>query len=222
MLKQKARLIARIVYLVDLVLTSAAFFAAFFIRDLVLPLLAPQRFPTGLFPLSDYLKIYPLVLIIWSVLLFTYHSYHSHRTIPVTKEALTTVRVVFAGNVLLATIAYLVQLHQLSRARCVLFAGLSALFRGVEQLALRLIARYVRSKGLNYRTLLIVGTGRRATDLARMIEAHKYWGYKLLGFVSDGHHLSNGWANYRIFGSVPELRRILENGPRSEERRVGK
>ena len=211
MLKQKARLIARIVYLVDLVLTSAAFFAAFFIRDLVLPLMAPQRFPTGLFPLSDYLKVYPLVLIIWSVLLFTYHSYHSHRTIPVTKEAMTTVRVVFVGNVLLATIAYLAQLRQLSRAWFVLFAGLSALFLVVEKLALRVIARYVRSKGLNYRTLLIVGTGRRATDLARMIEEHKYWGYKILGFVSDGHHLSNGWARYRVFGSVPDLRRVLEN-----------
>jgi len=211
MLRQKARLIARIVYLVDLALTSAAFFAAFFIRDMILPLMAPQRFPTGLFPLSDYLKIYPLVLIIWSVLLFTYHSYHSHRTIPVTKEATTTIRVVFLGNVLLATIAYLLPLRQLSRAWFVLFGTLSALFLVLEKLVLRVIARYVRSKGLNYRTLLIVGTGRRATDLARMIEEHKYWGYKILGFVSDGHHLSNGWARYRVFGSVPDLKRVLEN-----------
>src|SRR4051812_1998788 len=124
MLKQKARLIARIVYLVDLALTSAAFFAAFFIRDLILPLIAPHRFPTGLFPLAEYLKVYPLVLIIWSVLLFTYHSYHSHRTIPVTKEATTTIRVVFFGNVLLATVAYFLSLRQLSRAWFVLFAGL--------------------------------------------------------------------------------------------------
>ena len=35
MLKQKARVIARIVYGVDLALTSVAFFAAFFIRDLL-------------------------------------------------------------------------------------------------------------------------------------------------------------------------------------------
>src|SRR5438477_7413497 len=212
MLKQKARLIARIVYLADLGLTSAAFFAAFFIRDVIFPLAAPQRFPTGLFPLQEYLKIYPLVLIIWSALLFTYHSYHSHRTIPVTKEAMTTIRVVVVGNLLLATIAYLMPLRQLSRAWFVLFGTLSALFLVLEKIVLRVIARYVRSKGLNYRTLLIVGTGRRATELAAMIEGHKYWGYKLLGFVSDGHHLSNGWGSYRIYGNVPDLRRILENG----------
>jgi exopolysaccharide biosynthesis polyprenyl glycosylphosphotransferase len=212
MLKQKARLVNRVVYLVDLVLTSAAFFAAFALRNAVFPAIAPTKFPTGLYPLPEYLKVYPLVLIIWSVLLFTYHSYHSHRTIPLTREVMTTVRVVMVGNVLLATFAYLLPLRQLSRSWFILFGVFSALFLIIEKIALRILARYVRSKGLNYRTLLIVGTGRRATDLAAMIEAHKYWGYKLLGFVSDGHHLSNGWARFRIYGNVPDLRRILEHG----------
>jgi exopolysaccharide biosynthesis polyprenyl glycosylphosphotransferase len=216
MLKQKARFIARTVYIVDLALTSVAFFAAFFLRDLIFPLLDPHHFPTGLFPLQDYLKIYPLVLIIWSVLLFTYHSYHSHRTIPVTREMLTTFRVVAVGNVTLATIAYLAPLRQLSRSWFILFALLSALLLAIEKVVLRIVARYVRSKGLNYRTVLIVGTGRRATEIARMIDQHKYWGYKILGFVSDGHHLSNGWARYRIFGTVPDLKRILEGGQTTE------
>ena len=63
---------------------------------------------------------------IWSVLLFTYHSYHSHRTVPLTREALTILRVVIVGNVLLATAAYLLPLRQLSRTWFVLFAVLSA------------------------------------------------------------------------------------------------
>ncbi|HEX8153013.1 MAG TPA: sugar transferase, partial [Thermoanaerobaculia bacterium] len=147
---------------------------------------------------------------IWSVLLFTYHSYHSHRTIPLTKEAWTTIRVVFFGNVLLATLAYLLPLRQLSRAWFILFAVLALMLLVAEKIFLRVLARWVRSKGLNYRTVLIVGTGRRATDIARLIVGHKYWGYKILGFVSDGHRLSNGWARYRIYGSVPELKTILE------------
>lgn len=211
MLKQQARLIARIVYAVDLLLTSAAFFVAFFIRDVVLPAFAPQTFPTGLFPLREYLKLYPLVLVIWSALLFTYHSYHSHRTIPLRKEATTILRVVVFGNVLLATFAFLFELTQLSRAWFLLFGALAAVFLLAEKIALRLIARYVRSKGLNYRTVLIVGTGRRAIDVARMIVEHKYWGFKILGFVTDGHRLPNGWARFRILGSVPDLKKILES-----------
>jgi len=210
MLKQKWRLIARIVYGVDLALTSIAFFAAFFIRDLLLPVFDPTRFPTGLFPLREYLKLYPVVLIIWSVLLFSYHSYHSHRTVSLRREVFTVFRVVAVGNVLLATLAFLLPLRQLSRAWFVIFAVLSALLLVLEKIALRVMARYVRAKGLNYRTVLIVGTGRRAIDVARLVEEHKYWGYKILGFVSDGHRLPNGWGLYRVYGTVPELRTLLE------------
>jgi len=212
MLKQKASLVARIVYLADLALTTFAFFAAFFIRDLVLPHIDPRHFPTGLFPIAEYIKIYPVVLIIWSVLLFTHHSYHSHRTVPLTKEVSTMIRVVVVGNVLLATLAYLLPLRQLSRSWFILFGLLSAVMLLVEKILLRVLARYVRAEGLNYRTVLIVGTGRRAIEVARMIVNHKYWGYKILGFVSDGHHLSNGWARFRVYGTVPDLRKILEHG----------
>src|SRR5438445_10321808 len=137
MLKQKARLVNRIVYLADLALTSVAFFTAFALRNAVFPLVAPNQFPTGLYPLAEYLKVYPIVLIIWSVLLFTYHSYHSHRTIPVSREALTILRVVVVGNVILATLAYLIPLRQLSRAWFILFGVLSALFLVVEKIAVR-------------------------------------------------------------------------------------
>ena len=99
-----------------------------------------------------------MVLIIWSALLFTYHSYHSHRTIPLTKETATVLRVVMVGNVLLATLAYLIPLRQLSRSWFILFGVLSASLVIFEKVLLRIIARYVRMKGLNYRTVLIVGT----------------------------------------------------------------
>jgi exopolysaccharide biosynthesis polyprenyl glycosylphosphotransferase len=212
MLRQQARLVARFVYLVDLALTSAAFFIAFFLRDNLLPLLFPERFPTGLYPLLEYLKIFPVVLIIWSLLLFSHHSYHSHRTTPLREEMLTTLRIVAFGTALLATIAYLVPLRQLSRSWFVLFVVLAATLLLSEKLALRMLARYVRSRGLNYRTVVIVGTGKRATDVARLVEQHKYWGYKVIGFVSDGHRLNNGWAKHPLLGTLADLPRILERG----------
>src|SRR5260370_617879 len=112
MLKEKARMIARVVYVADLALTTAAFFAAFFLRDLVLPRIAPDQFPTGLFPLREYVKIYPVVLILWSVLLFSYHSYHSHRTVPLLRAPLPSLPVVFRGTAILAALACLLPLRQ--------------------------------------------------------------------------------------------------------------
>ncbi|HVT02931.1 MAG TPA: sugar transferase [Thermoanaerobaculia bacterium] len=216
MLKQKARLIARVVYLVDLALITVAFFSAFVIRDLLLPQIDPRHFPTGLFPITEYLKIYPLIVLIWSILLFSHKSYSSHRTVAVTREALTTLHIVSLGIVLLATIAWMVHLEQLSRSWFGLFGLLCALLLLSEKLLLRVIARYVRARGLNYRTLLIVGTGRRAREIVQMIDDHRYWGYKILGFISDGHRLSSELSHYPVIGTMADLRGIVENGIEGE------
>jgi len=210
MLKQQAKLVARAVYLIDISLTTVAFFAAFVVRDHILTRIAPEHFPTGLYPIGEYLKVYPIVLIIWSLLFFSNRSYHSQRTMPLRREASSMLRIVAIGTVLLATIAYLVPLRQLSRTWFILFAVLSAIFVVAEKISLRLLARYIRASGLNYRTVLIVGTGRHARDIVKMIEEHTYWGYKVLGFVSDGHRLPPDWNRYRKLGELEDLRALLE------------
>ncbi len=105
MLKQQAKLVARLVYLVDITLVSAAFFLAFLVRDIAFPFFLPQSFPTGLYDLSEYLKVYPIVVLIWSALFFSHRSYHSHRTVPLKIETSEILRVVGGGTVLLATAA---------------------------------------------------------------------------------------------------------------------
>jgi exopolysaccharide biosynthesis polyprenyl glycosylphosphotransferase len=212
MLKQQAKLVARLVYLVDILLVSAAFFLAFWIRNFLFPYILPDRFPTGLYPLTEYIKVYPWVVAIWSVLFFSHKSYHSHRTVPLKMEASDVIRVVGGGTVVLATLAFLLQFDQLSRSWFILFAILSAVLLLLEKIFVRSLARYVRSRGYNYRTILIVGTGRRARQLVELIETHKYWGYKIVGFVSDGHRMPTGWSRYPVIGHFSELRRILETG----------
>ncbi|HVR43461.1 MAG TPA: sugar transferase [Thermoanaerobaculia bacterium] len=213
MLKQHAKLVRRLVYLSDAALTAAAFFLAFWVRDLLLPIFLPTLFPTGLHPIEGYVKILPVVLIIWSLLFFSHQSYHSHRTVPMRRELLDVLHIVALGTLLLATIAYLVPLQILSRSWFALFALFSALLLCLNRMAIRLLARYVRLRGMNYRTLLVVGTGRRGREIVELIEQHPYWGYKIVGFVSDGHRLPNGWnGRHRVVGSIEDLRRLVEKG----------
>ena len=74
---------------------------------------------------------------------------------------------------ILATLAYLMPLRQLSRAWFILFGVLAALLLVLEKVVVRIIARYVRAKGLNYRTILIVGTGRRAIEVSTGQSVHE-------------------------------------------------
>lgn len=217
MLKQRAKLIARFFFVLDIALTALAFFAAFFIRDFVLPAIAPHQFPSGLYPLSEYIKIFPFVVILWSLLLFSHRSYHSHRTVALKKEALDTLHVVGIGTAVLASVAYLVPLQQLSRVWFILFALLCAVLLILNRITVRLLARYVRLHGLNYRTILIVGSGKQAREAVELIEGHRYWGYKILGYVSDGHHLPHG-SKYPVVGTLNDLRTIVENGIEGTEK----
>ncbi|MDX1583921.1 MAG: sugar transferase, partial [Thermoanaerobaculia bacterium] len=211
MLKQQANVIARLFFLVDLSLTSAAFFVAYSVRDTLLPSLMPKTFPTGLYPIETYVRVLPLVLIIWTLLFFSHHAYHSHRTVPIWSEIGTTLRIVLFGIIILATLAWLVPFRDLSRSWFILFGALNALFLVIEKLIVRIAARWVRFRGYNYRTVLIVGTGRQAREVVRLIETHRSWGYKILGFISDGHKLPGPWGRYRVFGDMSELRKLVES-----------
>ena len=69
MLKERARILAVGIFLLDLALVAAAFLSAFAVRSWFLPWLAPGTFPSHLYPLSEYLPLLPLALAIWGGLL---------------------------------------------------------------------------------------------------------------------------------------------------------
>ena len=81
MLKERAKVVAYWVWTLDLVLTTVAFLTAWWIRSAIGPRLLPGVFPTELYPLSRYLGLLPLVLVIWTLLLVTREAYTSRRTV---------------------------------------------------------------------------------------------------------------------------------------------
>ena len=111
MLKEQARFLANSVFLMDLSLTAAAFFLAFWVRASLLPTLLPERFP-AFYPLSMYLPLLPLVLLIWGVLFFASDRYRSHRTVMLLDEALEIVKVCVSALAILALAFYVFRLDQ--------------------------------------------------------------------------------------------------------------
>jgi exopolysaccharide biosynthesis polyprenyl glycosylphosphotransferase len=95
-----------------------------------------------------------------------------------------------------------------------LFGTVACLLLLTEKIFLRVSSRYVRAKGFNYRTVAIVGTNATALDIARSIEAHRFWGFRVLGFITrggeDGDQLP---SRYSILGSVEDISAILDHHP---------
>jgi exopolysaccharide biosynthesis polyprenyl glycosylphosphotransferase len=211
MLKERAKLIAYWVWTTDLVLTTVAFLLAWWLRSQVLPQLFPNVFPTELYPLARYLGLLPLVLAIWTLLLVTFEAYTSRRTVALAVEAWQVVQVVGVGTLTLAASGWLLRLDFVSRPFLVLFAALDLALLLAAKLALRLSARHIRRRGLNYRTLLLVGINPRSEEVARIISEHPHWGLKTLGFVAPNGSFPDAVAGLPVLGRAEDLPAILQN-----------
>ena len=219
MLKERARILAASIFLLDLALVAAAFLLAFSLRSWILPRLVPQAFPARLYPLTAYLPLLPLALVIWGVLLLLSGRYRSHRTVPLLDESWAVLRVCASGTILFTLALYLLRIDvrllgndQISRAWVLLFGIFASLLLLCEKLCLRISSRYVRSRGFNYRTVLIVGTNAAALKIADSIHGHRFWGYRILGFIVNGHTPAQPWpGRYPILGEIKHIPHIIEN-----------
>jgi exopolysaccharide biosynthesis polyprenyl glycosylphosphotransferase len=219
MLKERARLVAASVFTLDLALVTLAFLAAYWVRNTLLPAALPGQFPQPLYPLEEYLPFLPLALLIWGVLLLRTGRYRSHRTVLILEEAWAIIRVCATGIVAFALLLYALRIDEavldddrISRLWILLFAVLACLFLLTEKLALRITSRYVRARGYNYRTVLIVGTGAHAREMARSLEEHTFWGYRVLGFVVNGGSEATpdpAALEYPVVGGVDDIGRIV-------------
>ncbi len=219
MLKERARILAASIFLLDLALVAIGFLLAFSLRSWLLPRVVPQAFPARLYPLGDYLPLLPMALAIWGVLLLLSGRYRSQRTVPLLDEAWAVLRVGAGGTVLftLALFIFRIDAHllgndQVSRAWVLLFGVFATLLLLCEKLFLRISSRYVRSRGFNYRTVLIVGTNPAALKIADSIHSHRFWGYRILGFVVNGHPPQQSWpGRYPILGEIKHIPHIIES-----------
>ncbi|HVR99543.1 MAG TPA: sugar transferase, partial [Thermoanaerobaculia bacterium] len=221
MLKERARILAVGVFLLDLSLVSVAFLGAFWARNTVLPRVAAEAFPGRLHPLAGYLPLLPLALVIWGALLLFSGRYHSHRTVPLITEAWAILRVCVTGSILFTLFLYVARIDErflghdrVSRSWVLLFSLFAILLLLTEKLSLRLTSRYVRSHGLNYRTVLIVGTNPTALTIAESIDAHRFWGFRILGFIRTDDGLSDELVQeemrHPVLGSIDDISRVIE------------
>src|ERR1700689_2801053 len=134
MLKERARILAAAIFLLDLSLVAVGFFLAFSLRSFLLPRVVPQAFPAHLYPLAAYLPLLPLALAIWGILLLLSGRYRFHRTVPLLDESWAILRVCASGTIVFMLALYILRIDvrllgndQISRAWVLLFGVFASL-----------------------------------------------------------------------------------------------
>ncbi len=216
MLKEKDAVVRKATILFDAFIVSVAFFLAYFLRQhfriiYKLDLIPSTQVVSGtIASLSDYLVVLFVVVSIWCFMLYLNGMYRAMRTRTLFEIAWIILKSSFFAILAFGTVIFLFKLAFVSRMFFVLFVMVSVILLLLEKIAVFSIMRYVRTRGLNYRSLLIVGTGRRAADFINRIQNHQEWGFKIIGAVDDepGRGIKKV-KDIKIIGTLKDISKIL-------------
>ncbi len=221
MLKEHDAVIRRAMAIFDAFIVSAAFLASFIIRKHFHYFYKIDIFPGAQFvkdlsmlSLSDYVIVLLLVVPIWSMALYLSGIYRPWRTRTAIEIITMVIRAVFITAIVFGAATFVFKLKFVSRAFFVIFLGVSFLFIISAKLAIFFFMRYARRQGHNFRRLLIVGAGARASQFIKMVKSHKEWGFRIIGAV-DYDARNRGKAiegtDVDVIGMLEDIPVILEN-----------
>lgn len=175
MLRQKIWLVKFPIYIIDISLTVASFFLAYWIRDTYLSVDYGH-----LAPIKGYLWLLLLIIPAWTFLFKYFVVYESLVKRPLWWDPYKIFKVVFWGVLLMGTLVFLFKLQYVSRLFIIFFGLANFTLLSLEKLIIRSTVSYIRKKGRDYRNVLIVGSGETAKEVAGLIEDHKRWGMRMM------------------------------------------
>lgn len=220
MLKQNWRFISRLERLGDTVLILCSFVLAYYGRDSMLfwnryyRLDLPFEGPV-LAPIQDYAFVFLVAWVGYMITLNLLGAYSSMRM----SSSFRLIRIAFASSffvfLLLSSTLFIMKLD-LSRSFVILFCTLVALSLAAERFLVLRLLRVWRSRGRNFRNVMVCGVGEQATRLAVEIAKRPELGIRIRIFA-DLQETTNParQANFRVGlrrHGIEKVGRIVHGG----------
>jgi exopolysaccharide biosynthesis polyprenyl glycosylphosphotransferase len=200
MLKELTKVFRRLLVFADVCVISAAFYLACRIGLRYNILKGDEQ----------SLQFLGGTLAMWLSSLYVFGMYNSFR-IKLFKEILFVIfQVAVIGFVVPVSVTYIFKTHTFSRDFIILNVALITVFLCVEKSVLIFIFRHIRRQGLNYRSVLIVGTNKRAQTFMELIEGHSEWGFRIVGFIDEDKARSGqDVGKYKVLGGFDDLPEVI-------------
>ena len=206
MLREHNKLIVQIHKALDICLTVLAFVAAYFIKKDLLP----DSF-RGLITAPNYYIVLLLIIIIWYLVFRFFDLYASYRKQNFGRIFWNLAKAVFVSFLLLSFLMYLFKIADVSRIMMGIFLILNITMLGLTKgLVHRTLTRF-RTKGFNFRNILIVGSRAGAKEVIDAIGDCLEAGYKIVGCIDIderkiGEKVKNG---VKIIDTIESMETIL-------------
>jgi exopolysaccharide biosynthesis polyprenyl glycosylphosphotransferase len=220
LIQQRHRKTAGIYMLGDIFATLTAFCAAWVLRFEVEVIPVTKNVPE----MDPYLRLVPVVLILWPVVFYFHGLYQSRRGRSRVDEVLTVAVAVLLATVLLSVVIawyrpkaapWSTEYFTYSRAFIGLFALSDFLLVSTGRMIIRSVLRKIRLLGHNIQRILVVGAGALGREITAKILAHRELGFEVAGFLDD----DPGKAGTSIYG-VPVLGNLRQAEEILETQRI--
>ena len=206
MLREQAKLVVRLHRLLDVLIVAGAFVSAYFIKLYCLP-----QGLRGLITAPNYYIVLLLVIIIWYPVFSIHGMYQSYRTQKLSSIHWNTFKASSCGILVLIMAMYAFKITDVSRIMLGIFYGLNLAFLWTSKTIVYQVLKRFRSRGYNFRNVLIVGSGRGAKDIINAIGDRLGAGYRIVGCLERnetyiGMKVKNG---VKVIDTYNALERLL-------------
>jgi len=209
MLKERTPLFRKTLLSLDLLLTGLSFaLAILVVSDINGDGLAAEGLSVG-FSASLLVGI----TIIWSWLLLKHPQYGQFRGLDLAEIIYPVVRSVAMGTLIMGFWMVFVEMDRMGRSSLLLiFAGVNLLSLVGLRMGIWLVLVGLRTKGYNYRNVLVVGTGSRAKAFAESVHQNPAWGLRIEGYIDWDNSLLGQQVNgSRVIGVLEKFEDILNH-----------
>ncbi|GBF41984.1 bifunctional glycosyl transferase/glycosylepimerase [Leptospira ellinghausenii] len=116
--------------------------------------------------------------------------YHPRRGLSFSDELFAIISGVILNLLVVLSLLFFFRGESFSRLVIGYFAICTVILTSFSHFILRSLMQYLRSKGYNLKSVLIIGTGKSAINFSKTLQKHSIYGYTVKGFVAGKKNLS--------------------------------
>lgn len=191
---------------VDIGVVSFSWILAYELRFGLLP--ATKGVP----PLIEYIKVLPVIIVIWAVSLQLGGLYYQMRSDSRFHEYFRIFKTSTISILIMAAIAFFYRNFEFSRLMIGIFWMSSMISLVLSHVAVRTGLKYARRRGYNQRFVIIIGAGKLGRTLAEKFSHHPESGLKVVGILSDSpEDIGKNIHGYEVLGTIEHLKEMIKN-----------
>ncbi len=207
MLREYTATFRYLLIIIDFFLIPPAFYLTYYIR--IGPLSDMVWFAKGIGPLSEYSWLICYLIIITPIVLYLVGAYRPFRRETFFKVVNTLffgilIVIIFSGAIIFFRREWVY-----SRFLLLGWGFIYLIFVLFQRLLVISFLRIIRRSGFNFRRIAIVGAGRSALEVIAEIQAHSFWGMRIVGMITTGDITHEEIFGLKVLGGLSDINKIL-------------